>query len=116
LVLPFYFTLNITSFTEAQKYNSCLNQKIAIDEEGMIKNCPSMKNSFGNIQNTTLQKAMKHQDFKKLWHINKNQIAICKDCEFRYICTDCRAFITEPDNLYSKPFKCTYNPYTTNWE
>ena len=39
-----------------------------------------------------------------------------KDCEFRYICTDCRVFIQEDANILSKPLKCNYNPYTALWE
>jgi hypothetical protein len=65
------------------------------------------------------------------------QINICKDCEFRHhrvlgtsICTDCRAYVENPDacpdllgDILSKPLKCLsrelgggYNPYTCEWE
>jgi len=39
-----------------------------------------------------------------------------KDCEFRYICTDCRVFIQEDTDILSKPLKCKYNPYEATWE
>ena len=110
------FTINIKTFTEAQKHNTCLNRKISIDTEGYIRNCPSMKEHYGNIKDTTLQQALEHPDFKKYWFINKDQVAVCKDCEFRYICTDCRAYIENPEDMYSKPLKCGYNPYTCEWE
>jgi SPASM domain peptide maturase of grasp-with-spasm system len=111
-----YFSTNIVLFTEAQKHNTCLNRKISIDTEGYIRNCPSMKEHYGNIKDTTLHQALEHPDFKKYWFINKDQIAVCKDCEFRYICTDCRAYIENPEDMYSKPLKCGYNPYTCEWE
>ena len=63
-----------------------------------------------------LSKPWQYPDFKKYWFINKDQIAVCKDCEFRYICTDCRAYIENPEDMYSKPLKCAYNPYTSEWE
>ncbi len=110
------FVSNIQLFTEAQRHNTCLNRKIAIDVEGNIKNCPSMPQSYGNIKDTTLKEALEHPDFKKYWYIHKDQIEVCKDCEFRYICTDCRAYLEDPHNLYSKPLKCGYNPYTCEWE
>jgi hypothetical protein len=45
----------------------------------------------------------------------KDQIDVCKDCEFRHIRTDCR--IRRNDNIYSKPtLKCGYSPYTNEWE
>jgi SPASM domain peptide maturase of grasp-with-spasm system len=110
------FNMNITSFTESQKYNSCLNKKISIDVNGEIKNCPSMQKSFGNIQYTTLADALKKKEFKKYWNINKDKIAVCKDCEFRHICTDCRAYLENPQDIHSKPLKCGYDPYTATWE
>jgi SPASM domain peptide maturase of grasp-with-spasm system len=107
-----YFSINIKTFTEAQKHNTCLNRKISVDAEGNIKNCPSCNNTFGNMKDTSLSMAMNKNGFKDLWYISKDQIEVCKDCEFRYICTDCRAYIQNPDNIYSKPAKCEYDPYT----
>jgi len=31
------------------------------------------------------------------------------------ILSDKRAYLTEPENIYSKPLKCGYNPYTGEW-
>lgn len=111
-----YFVTNVSIYMESLFHNSCLNRKISIDAEGNIKNCPSMSQSFGNLRDTTLQQALEHPDFKKYWNVTKDQIEVCKDCEFRYICTDCRAYIENPDDMYSKPLKCGYNPYTCEWE
>jgi SPASM domain peptide maturase of grasp-with-spasm system len=114
-----YFYSNIQLFTESLHHNSCLNRKISIDKDGNIKNCPSMLQSFGNIKDTTLEEALNHPDFKKYWNVNKDMIAVCKDCEFRHICTDCRAYTErthfDDDIDLSKPLKCGYNPYTNEW-
>lgn len=109
-----YFSINLKTYTEAKNYNSCLNKKIAVDKNGEIKNCPSMKESFGNIEDTLLKDAINNKEFRKKWGIKKDQIDVCKDCEYRYICTDCRAYTDEND--YSKPLKCGYDPYTNTWE
>jgi SPASM domain peptide maturase of grasp-with-spasm system len=112
---PAYFVTNLEAFSEAQKHNSCLNRKISIDARGEIKNCPSLPRSFGNAREASLHSALAQRDFTALWSINKDQIAVCKDCEFRYICTDCRAYLSDPSDLYAKPSKCTYDPYTAEW-
>ncbi|NVO11895.1 MAG: grasp-with-spasm system SPASM domain peptide maturase [Bacteroidales bacterium] len=111
-----YFDCHLNTYCESQNFNTCLNKKIAIDVNGIIKNCPSCAQSFGNIRNTPIRVAMEHPDFKKLWGISKDQIDVCKDCEFRHMCTDCRAYIKDPENIYSQPAKCTYNPYIAKWE
>ncbi|MBW7675217.1 grasp-with-spasm system SPASM domain peptide maturase [Chryseobacterium chendengshani] len=115
------FYINKYHFKEANNVNSCLHKKISIDSEGNIRNCPSMPQSFGNINDTTLEEALNHKDFKKYWNLPKDKIEVCKDCEFRYICTDCRAYTerTHEDNEgldISKPLKCGYDPYTGEWE
>ncbi len=119
LIQTNYFSINIDSFFESLNHNSCLNKKISIDKDGYIRNCPSMSQHFGNIKDTTLEEALNHSDFKKYWNVNKDMISICKDCEFRHICTDCRAYTErthfEEDIDLSKPLKCGYNPYTNEW-
>ncbi|WP_395045368.1 grasp-with-spasm system SPASM domain peptide maturase [Flavobacterium sp.] len=114
-----YFGINKDKVLESLNHNSCLHKKLSIDKDGNIKNCPSMPQSFGNIKDTTLEEALNHPDFKKYWNVNKDMIAVCKDCEFRHICTDCRAYTErthfEEDIDLSKPLKCGYNPYTNEW-
>lgn len=116
LVETHNFNTNIRLFTESQHHNTCLNRKISIDKDGYIKNCPSMKHHFGHISETKLEDVIKNPEFTKYWNIKKDEITKCKDCEFRHICTDCRAYIENPDDLYSAPLKCGYNPYTCEWE
>ena len=109
------FSANIELFTESQQYNTCLNRKVSIDANGEIKNCPSMIKSYGNIRDVNLTEVINNVDFKKYWTINHNQIQVCSDCEFRHVCSDCRAYLTDSSNDYSKPKKCSYDPYTLTW-
>ena len=113
VIHPAYFVLNIETFTEAQAHNTCLNRKLSIDTNGDVCNCPTLPQRFGNVKETSLQAALQKTGFTDTWHLHKDQIATCKDCEFRYICTDCRAFVA---GKYDKPKKCGYNPYTAEWE
>ncbi|HET6226882.1 MAG TPA: grasp-with-spasm system SPASM domain peptide maturase [Bacteroidia bacterium] len=112
----FYFNPSLKLFSESLSHNTCLNQKISVNVDGEIKNCPSMSKSYGNIKNITLCQALNKSGFKDVWAINKDEITGCKDCEFRHICTDCRAYLEKPDDIYSKPLKCGYSPYTGKWE
>ncbi len=109
------FAINIKTFTESINHNSCLNGKVSIDTQGQIKNCPSLKESYGHIDETSIKDAINHKDFKKYWNITKSQIVTCKGCEFRHVCTDCRAYRENPHDILSKPLKCGYNPETNEW-
>jgi radical SAM additional 4Fe4S-binding domain len=107
-----YFAINTEIFTEAVRFNSCLNRKISIDVNGQIKNCPSMTESYGSIENNSLYAIAITKPFQKIWSVTKDEIKVCRDCQFRYICTDCRAFV---EDVHDKPFKCNYDPYTHTW-
>ncbi|MGS2762061.1 grasp-with-spasm system SPASM domain peptide maturase [Sinomicrobium sp. M5D2P9] len=112
-----HLTFNDTSTHHLhQKFNGCLYKKLAIDKYGNIKNCPSMEKTYGHINNISIHNAYKSEGFRNLWTVNKDIISVCKDCEFRYNCSDCRAFTSDKDDIHSKPLKCGYNPYTNTWE
>jgi SPASM domain peptide maturase of grasp-with-spasm system len=111
-----YFNVNIDFFLEAQKFNTCLNKKIAIDQNGFIRNCPSGVKKYGHHKQTLLIDVINTLGFKDAWSINKDEILVCRDYEFRYICSDCRVFIEDPHNIYSKPAKCKYDPYSATWD
>ena len=36
---------------------------------------------------------------------------VCRHCEFRRICPDCRVFTCNPQGSTAHPARCTYNPY-----
>jgi SPASM domain peptide maturase of grasp-with-spasm system len=103
-------------FMESKFHNSCLNRKVTIDKNGDVYNCWNIGKSFGNIETKSIFEILGLPGFKKHWQIKKDEIAVCKDCEFRNICTDCRAFLNDPSDIYSKPLKCGYDPYTNTWE
>lgn len=103
-----YFNLDKTNFLIGKEYNSCLYGKISIDEFGNIKNCPAFKNSYGNIDEDSLNQIIKYnKSFYNSWLLKKDNINECKECELRYICSDCRAF-TKNNTLDSRPLNCNY--------
>lgn len=111
-VSPFYFTFMLEHFAEAQHFNTCLHKKLSIAADGRLCACPSMTHSFGNASVVPLKEVVNTPESVRIGNISKNQIEVCRDCEFRYVCTDCRAFTT---HAAAKPAKCDYDPYTATW-
>lgn len=109
-----YWTLNPKFFTESLQANSCLNKKISIDPFGRLKSCPSLPKTFGSLQEHSLKEMLERSEIKKLWKLRKDDVNVCRDCEFRYACHDCRAY-TLNDEAFEKPAKCKYDPYTMEW-
>ena len=64
----------------------------------------------GNLKDNHLKNILNENIFT----LGKDKIKECKDCEFRYCCFDCRPDALSED-VYAKPWNCTYNPYTGSW-
>lgn len=108
---------NLELFSEAQNHNTCLNKKMSINVNGIVKNCNAMQENFGHYEQIDIKKMiLENKRYTKLWKTCKDDIDICKDCEFRYVCVDCRANIKDANNALSKPSRCCYDPYTAKWE
>ena len=88
-----YFTTNRKFYRESLIANTCLNGKICVERNGQIKNCPSIAKSYGAINSVKVKDIIADQSFVKLWFITKDQIDICRDCEFKNICSDCRGYL-----------------------
>lgn len=115
-----YFLTDLKNFSKSKKTNNCLKDKLFISDKGEIKNCPSMENTKLNVKGLTLEDLIRSMGLDKYRNITKDHIEVCKDCEFRYMCTDCRAYterthINEDGLDVSKPLKCGYNPYIGEW-
>lgn len=114
-VSPYYFNTNIDFFKESLVTNNCLDGKLGIDKFGNVKLCPAFNSVFGHINEVSLKSIIVSQKYLSISKITKDEIDTCKDCEFRYICHDCRANIQDKENIYSKPKHCNYNPYNNSW-
>ena len=68
------------------------------------------------FSNENLKKIINQKDFLKIWKLKKDNISVCKECEFRYICPDNRVpILNKRSNTYAHKTKCNYDPKTTKW-
>jgi SPASM domain peptide maturase of grasp-with-spasm system len=114
-ILKSYFSINMETYLESLSFNSCLNRKVGIDEKGNVKNCPSLSKIYGNVLEDSICELVLRTDFQEAWMIKKDDIADCKICEFRHMCTDCRLGDKGAFEKSKKPKKCNYDPYSATW-
>ena len=101
-------------FWESLQFNPYLSGKMCIDSCGNIRNAPNSEIIFGNIKETQLDTIANSADFTALWKTRKDDICICKDCEYRYMCTDGRIpFRNESE--WDHRISCGYNVYNGKW-
>lgn len=99
-------SFSIQDVMENKLYNGCLNRVIGIDENGFIRNCPSMPQNYGNINSVSLKDVISLDGFKRFWFITNSSIESCSTCEYRIVCLGCRAYVNDLNNIYSAPSKC----------
>lgn len=101
------------NFFYNHKFNPCLGHKIAVDICGEIRPCLWSNEGFGNILDKNIKRMINSGIFDKYWELNKDKIAVCKYCELRYNCLDCRVSDTKNfDCNIDKPEFCEYDPFS----
>ena len=115
---PYNFNWSFKHYLEAQNFNTYFNKKIFINSKGDISNTYFFENSFLNIGNSTYEEIVDFLNDKKnweLWYVSKDDILICKDCEFRYICNDVQIPVKLTNNKWKMNKECNYNPLISKW-
>ena len=101
------------AFFYNQTFNPCLGHQVAINYDGMIKPCLWWPYNLGDIRNDRLKDMIIAGKFDKYWNASKDTIPICKDCEYRYNCMDCRIDpACRKEDFKNKPTFCQYDPLT----
>lgn len=97
-------------------WNPCWAGKLSISNTGEVLPCIMGRNEvIGNVKDQSLQEIIVSPNLMARWGITKDQIEICKDCEYRYVCGDCRPLAIAKGNLHGSMPRCTYDPYRGRW-
>ncbi|TSJ41290.1 hypothetical protein [Fluviicola chungangensis] len=112
---------NYLLFNETLNFNSGFYEKILINADGRIG-----INLFDDFNLGHISKIKTIEDFESLKineryqeviNIKVDQIAVCQQCEFRYMCTDIK--IPRQSNFSREIFvkdECRYNPFISKWK
>jgi hypothetical protein len=106
--------INAYDFVYHHRFNPCLGQQVAIDCGGEIKPCLWINISLGTVGCDNLKDIIISGIFDEYWGLTKDKILVCKDCESRYACNDCRVAANNiAGNEWNdgKPAYCSYDPY-----
>lgn len=102
--------------------HSCLAGKITITESGDVLPCIfSRTQILGNVkQMGGIRPVLLSSSLRKVWNTTKDNVLVCQDCEYRYVCFDCRPLSEavaegKAGYLHAPYPRCSYNPYTGEW-
>ncbi len=106
------YEFNLNSFFHNLEFHPCLGKTLFISSKGNVYPCPMFRlDKWGNIKNISLLDFLdKHKNrIYDFWMLNLDNIEKCKSCEFRYLCSDCRALEMEFSNESLKKKLCHFN-------
>lgn len=101
--------------------HSCLAGKLAITDTGDVLPCIFSRDQIlGNVTTTDLHEIAASPSLQSVWANTKDAVLVCQDCEYRYVCLDCRplssAVAGNGGDYLTAPYpRCTYNPYIGEW-
>ena len=114
------FMLNQLTYLESLHANTYFNRKIFVDRNEDIFNGLETTTKFGNLKQLTnrtdFKDLLEQGEITHLWNINKNDVDVCRDCEFRHMCIDNRIPKQRKDGSFYHEKECAYNPYTAQWK
>lgn len=115
---PDFAPVSYSSLQKTIYGNVCWANEACIMPNGDVTPCEMEFNVIqGNIKSQSLTDILLGSGGDFGQRLTKDKIEICKDCEFRYACWECRAMAHQLDiNKYSKPLTCMYNPHQGIWE
>lgn len=114
---PFFETTS-RSFLYAMNFNPCWGHMLFLRYDGKVVPCPHARNFvLGDVRKDSFIEILKTASLQA-WSITLDKVEICRECEFRYLCSDCRplAFEENTAKLMKKNYRCLYDPYTGKWQ
>jgi hypothetical protein len=111
----------LSLYTEQKRFHSYFNRKLFIGSDGEIKNAPECSGIYGYLKDISdksiLTQIITSAGFQQYWHITKEKMSICKDCELREMCIDNREPTIKYENdTWGCSSHCSYNPYIAKWQ
>ncbi len=113
---PSFRKIDRQSFIKRKNGHNCFANSLCVTSIGDVVPCIMVRNKIiGNIRDRSLIEVFYGKEAAHIRCLSKDLIDICKDCEFRYVCFDCRVDAPQ-DNFFAKPLSCLYDPYTGEWQ
>jgi len=101
--------------------HSCLAGQLAIAADGSVLPCVFARQEvLGDVgPDGELESIVAAKQTQTVWRATKDKVLVCADCEYRYVCFDCRITTDRSDGavpfLAAPNNRCAYNPYVGRW-
>jgi hypothetical protein len=102
-IRPEQFYPEIELYKESLVQNTFYHGKLLIDTE------------FTNYSDITFTKKTSASDNAFLSNVRKDEVDVCRQCEFRYMCIDSSIILKRKNGTFYRENPCEYNPFIAKW-
>jgi radical SAM protein with 4Fe4S-binding SPASM domain len=108
-------------FQRSVEGHNCLAGKVTITDNGNVLPCIFSRGQVvGNVERAGSLRQVLEGRIAAIWRTTKDDVLVCRDCEYRYVCFDCRpisegAACGKGDYTTAPYPRCTYDPFTGVW-
>jgi len=116
---PDFPKCTLKEFQRMRYGHNCFSKEACVTTNGDVFPCVMERGrSYGNVLDHLIPEILLSSRACETRLLTKDRIQVCRDCEFRYACFDCRPKAHGADlgeNFFAKPPNCTYDPYLGVW-
>ncbi|MBC7361761.1 MAG: radical SAM protein [Candidatus Aminicenantes bacterium] len=119
---PYYISnskfsrISFYDFYLRKNWNRCWSFECTITADGKVRPCLYSDYYFAQISKDSLINLFRSRKLESLWKLSKDKVMICKNCEFRYLCPDCRVVAKNISGRFDAKYPfCSYNPKDGTW-
>lgn len=99
-----------------RKCNSCWGERMAITADGKIRPCIHSRLCLGSVTPDLRDVDGVIEKLRQYWSVTKDKVAVCRECELRHVCFDCREIARRRGgDLFAPNPLCRYDPRRGTW-
>lgn len=116
---PLFGRVTPERFAQARYGHNCFSKETCVTASGEVFACIMERTTpLGNVLSEPLGVILDSGVSRQFRTLSKDHVEVCRDCEYRYCCFDCRPRaqgMAANSSRYAKPAECLYDPYAGVW-
>lgn len=112
------FRTDRAAFERNRYANSCWHGRLSVSTDGTVYPCEFERNIvYGNVRQASLPDILAGEAVRRYWYLSFDHITLCRDCEYRFACRDCRPMAyAERGRMTDQNPRCCYDPASGRWD
>lgn len=96
-------------YWDNKKFNHCLYGSLALSLDGKLYPCPRINDELVDLTKDDFSKIFQDKSIDKYWRLTKDKLDSCKDCAYKYSCSNCTYIDIKVNTKANQLALCEFN-------